>query len=167
MIPELRPHDQLAAEAQDQALKGRHDQALAAYQQALRNGRSQKAHAIVLRHYSECALESLEHLERYDKVLSYCDAAISHYTLNPPCTDLTIRDLAELHQRRAIVLAKLGEQNDAAQAAETAIELAQPNGFNVALAGKILSWITAGYHIDRTRLLQEQYRHKYFSVRRR
>jgi hypothetical protein len=147
------------------ALRGEHVAALVHYRQAMSMAIGQRAAEVVVRHYLECALESLEHMAAHDEVLAYCDRAIEHYRARPPESALARVDLASIHQRRGIALLKLKRHDEAARALEAACATAQTAPAELPLSHTLLRWLAAKLTISAQRLAAEQARHRYFSVR--
>jgi len=148
------------------ALDGDHVAALMHYREAMSMGVRQNAPAIVMRHYLECALESLEHMGAYDELLQYCDRAVEHYRLHPPEHGLAQFDLATIHQRRGVALLKQGKRDEAARAFAVACAAAAAAEARLPLAEVLRRWIEAQLTITPDRLAAEQQRHRYYSVRR-
>lgn len=144
------------------ALAGAHREALIHYRAAIRLAVEQGAPEVFFRHYMECSLESLELTGGFAEVIAYCDRAIDHYAANPPAHDVARRDLAHVHQRRGVCLLKLGERD----ASRDALTRAQASGSgSLPLAASLLHWVRSGWHCDAARILAEQRRHAYFTVR--
>lgn len=163
MNPSTRQlHVGLAEQGKVHALAGQHKAALAHYREAMTLAVRAGEPEVVFRHYLECSLESLELLGAFDEVLAYCERAMAHYRTRPPEHELANRDLAHVHQRRAVVLLKRG-QREAAQVDLAACNRLQPG--TMPLAATLLRWLTTGLHFDAARILTEQHRHQYFSVR--
>jgi len=147
------------------ALDGDHVTALMHYREAMSICVRLNAPAIVVRHYLECALESLEHMGAYDELLQYCDRAVAHYRQHPPENGLAQFDLASIHQRRGVALLKQGKRDDAARAFEEACLTAAAADAGVPLAETLLRWIKAQLTISSDRIAAEQRQHHYYSVR--
>lgn len=147
------------------ALRGDHVSALRHYREAMSMAIRQQAPEVVLRHYLECSLESLEQMGAHGEVLAYCDRAIAHYGEHPPANALTHFDLATIHQRRGVALLKQGDRDGATQAFETAGETARLTQAALPLAETLLRWLRAQLTISPERLAAEQARHHYCSVR--
>jgi tetratricopeptide (TPR) repeat protein len=160
-----REHLGIAAHGKQRALAGDHRAALERYREALRLAVAAREPEVFFRHYLECALESLERLEAYAEVLEYCDRAIEHYRTTPPPHDLARVDLAHVHQRRGIVLLKQRDPARAAVALTEAARLAASARCALPLTAAVLEWLNRGWQVDPERLLAEQERHRYFSVR--
>jgi tetratricopeptide (TPR) repeat protein len=147
------------------ALRGEHVAALVHYRQAMSMAIGRQAPEVVVRHYLECALESLEHMGAYDEVLAYCDRAIEHYRLHPPESALARVDLASIYQRRGVALLKRGDLDEAARSLEVASATARTAPAALPLSDTLLRWLTAKLTISAERIAGEQARHRYFSVR--
>ncbi len=147
------------------ALRGDHVSALRHYREAMSMAVRQQAPEVVVRHYLECALESLEHMGAYGDVLAYCDRAIEHYRLHPPESALAHFDLASIHQRRGVVLLKQGDRDEAVRALDSACLTTRTVQAGLPLAETLLRWIRAQLTITADRIAAEQVRHHYCSVR--
>lgn len=145
------------------ALAGRHTDALRHYREALRLAVASDAPPVFAHHYTQCVLESLEHTGAWDEILKYCDHAEAHYAQHPPDADLTRQHLANVRERRGVVLLKAGRQAEAQAALTAALQDADPTDLPVARA--VLGWLRGRYHIDLRRLRQEQDKHLWFVVR--
>ncbi len=144
------------------ALAGDHREALIHYRAAMGLAVEQGAPEVFFRHYMECSLESLELSGSLREVLEYCERALAHYDARPPEHELARRDLAHVHLRRGVCLLKLGER----EAARTSLSAALAcGGGALPLASALLQWLRAGWHVDPARVLAEQRRHDYFTVR--
>jgi len=148
------------------ALRGRHADALNHYQRAINLGSTLGSPPLLLRHFLECALESMELAGMHDAVLSYCDEALAHYRQHPPEGDFARADLAHIQQRRAVCLARLERGEESARACAEALRCAAGADIQLPLTERLAAWLDGGYHISADRLLSEQRRHGYFSVRR-
>jgi tetratricopeptide (TPR) repeat protein len=158
-----RLHVGLTEQGKLHALAGEHRAALAHYREAMAVAVRAGEPEVFFRHSLECALESLELLGAFDEVLAYCERAIAHYHQRPPEHAVATRDLAHVHQRRAVVLLKRGEREAARADLATCLRL-QPGG--MPLAACLQRWLAGGLHFDVARIVAEQHRHQAFSVRR-
>lgn len=156
-------HVGLTEQGKLHALAGDHRAALAHYREAMALAVRAGEPEVFFRHNLECSLESLELMAAYDEVLAYCDRALDLYRERPPAHDVAVRDLAHVHQRRGVVLLKRGDREAARVALGEAVAL-QPGGMPLSVA--LLRWLAANLHLDAARILAEQHRHQYFSVRR-
>ncbi len=158
-----RLHVGLTEQGKLHALAGEHRLALAHYREAMAVAVRAGEPEVFFRHSLECALESLELLGAYDEVLVYCDRAIAHYRKQPPAHAVATRDLAHVHQRRALVLLKRGEREAAREDLAACLRL-QPG--SMPLASTLQRWVAGGLHFDPARIVAEQHRHQAFCVRR-
>jgi hypothetical protein len=147
------------------ALGGDHVTALMHYREAMAMAIREQSPPVLVRHYLECALESLEHMGAYSEVLKYCERAIEHYQQNPPEGPLPQLDLASIHQRQGIVLLKQGDREGATRTFDVACNLARAAGAHLPLADTLLRWLRAQLTITADRIASEQERHHYYSVR--
>lgn len=158
-------HFQLAVAGHEAALRGDHPTALTKYREAMHVAVRSKAPEVFFRHYLEATLESLELMGALQDVLNYCDRAIEHYTAEPPAHDVARLDLATIHQRRGVVLLKMGDTKGARTALLQAQVVAEEAGAKLELARLVGGWLSRGLVIRNERLLAEQRRLNYFSVR--
>ncbi len=147
------------------ALRGDHVGALLHYRAAMSMAIVQQTPPVVIRHYMECALESLEQMGAYDEVLAYCDRAIEHYADHPPDSALAQFDLSTFHQRRGVVLLRRGARDEAAGAFDVACAIAHQAEAELPLAETLLRWIRSRLTITAERLSAEQARWRYCAVR--
>lgn len=157
-------HRATARQGRAAAARGDHRRALERYRAAIAAARSEGVPLIVLRHYSDCVLESLELLGEHQAVLAYCDAAIAWYQTTPPRTVLGVRDLADLHQRRGAVLAKEGDYAAGQAALSEAIATAATVGADAPLATLLVDWLRRRLAPPMDRILSAQRRHGYFAA---
>jgi tetratricopeptide (TPR) repeat protein len=162
-------HMGLAEQGKLHALAAEHKLAMLYYREAIRMATSQGAPEVFFRHYLECLLESLERTGAWREVVVYCDRALEHHaTLKPVDAEQAafIRyDQAHLQQRRGAVLYKLGLNDAAREALQAAFSLARAGGFQLPLAEALYNWVVRGYRTDERRIVAEQERFQYFSVR--
>ena len=158
-------HMGIAEQGKVYALRGRHDLALVYYRHAIHMTVQAQDPEIFFRHYLECVMESLEQMGSYAEVLAYCAKAIEFYDQNPPPHPLAQRDLAHIHERRGVVLLKSGEKDEAVKAFERGAAVLQGSGQTLPLLQTLLRWLKSGLHVDANRVLAEQRRNHYFSVR--
>lgn len=163
--PAVIAHLRLAEAGKLAALRADHRTALGHYREAMRIAVTSGAPEVFFRHYLEAALESLELLESFDDVLAYCTKAIEHYATRPPEHAVAELDLAWIHQRRGCVLLKRGELAPAKASLEQAIARAARIDVQLPLAALLLDWLRRGLAVTRHRVLAEQRRLRYFSVR--
>ena len=110
-------------------------------------------------------MESLEQTGSYPEVLAYCAKAIEFYAQNPPPNPLAQRDLAHIYERQGVVLLKSGQKDEAIKAFEQGAKVLEGSGQGLPLIQTLLRWLKAGLHVDTNRVLAEQRRNHYFSVR--
>lgn len=155
-------HMGIAEQGKVLALAGEHTTALAYYRQAMRLAVERGDPEVFFRHYLECVIESLELLGSYAEVLEYCDRALDLYVERPPETAVARRDLAHIHQRRGVILLKMGRADEAATAFSAAMEAGDAP---LPLAVTLARWVATRLRADESRITSEQRRHDYFSVR--
>jgi tetratricopeptide (TPR) repeat protein len=161
----LQAHLAIAEAGKRAALLGDHKIALRHYREAMRQAVSSGAPEVFFRHYLEATMESLELMGAFDGVVEYCQRAIEHYRLNPPTHELAWFDLASIHQRYAAVLLKQGLVPLARAELELAIAAATRAPARLPLAERLLDWLQRGNFVSATRVLGEQRRYLYFSIR--
>lgn len=161
-----RLHMGIAEQGKLLALEGDHVQALHYYRAAMQMSVQAKDPEVFFRHYLDCVMESLEHMGAFDEVLAYCDKAISLYAESPPPNPVATMDLASIHLRRGVILLKKGDAAGARESLRSAAATARTVGGSLALADTLLRWLDARLHLDPQRVLAEQKRTRYFSVRR-
>ena len=166
----MKLHMGIAEQGKLYALQGRHKMALQYYRVAMQMTVQAGDPEVFFRHYLECVIESLEQTESYPEVLEYCDRVIQHYELNPPPNPMATMDLAHTYQRKGVNLFKSGDREGAILALQEALKIAgsvgQISAKTIPLAQTLLQWLRSNLHIDDYRLLSEQHRQGYFSVRK-
>ena len=164
-----RIHLGIAEQGKIYALAGDHKLALTYYREAIRMAVSSGAPEVFFRHYMECTLESLERMGSLPEVVAYADRALAHYAgLTPSSAEqraLIRADLMSIHQRRGAVLLKMGRVEESRAALDRAISLAREAGASLPLSQTLLGWIARGFHVEPHRVLMEQDKARYFSVR--
>lgn len=163
--PSDRLHAGIAEHGKLCALRRDHVGALMHYREAMAMAIRLQAPEIVVRHYLECALESLEQMGAYSELIEYCDRAIAHYREHPPQNRLAHADLATIHQRRGVVRLKQGDRGRAAESLSEACAVAEAAGVTLPFADLLRRWIGSALTITPNRLAAEEVRHHYRSVR--
>lgn len=165
----VKLHLGIAEQGKLYALEGNHQMALMYYRHAMNMTVQAKDPEIFFRHYLECVIESLEQSESYDEVLAYCDKAIQHYAelqqQYGKADAFALRDLAHIHQRKGLVLLKTAQKQTAKQAFQQAVDIMRQAKQKIPLAETLLRWLSSGLHIDEQRVIAEQQRTHYFSIR--
>jgi hypothetical protein len=156
-------HMRLAEHGKQLALAGKHVDALQHYRQAMQQASDVGVPEVFMRHYTQCALESLERMAALDEVLATCDRARQHYVSHPPEGEVAQKDRASFLEREGVVLLRLGRRDEARTRLNEAIAAAKPG--RVPLAETLASWLRANLYIDRERLERAIVRQKYWSVR--
>ncbi len=163
---DFKIHMGIAEQGKLYALAGDHKRALYYYRHAMKMTVDAGDPEVFFRHYLECVIESLEHTGSHGEVLEYCDKAVQFYEEHPPPNPIAWLDLANIHQRKGVILLKTGEKEAAGNEFRMALEIAGESGQALELSRNLLRWIDGHMHIDPSRVLSEQKRLKYFSVRR-
>jgi len=158
-------HLGIAEQGKLHAVAGDHQLALMYYRRAMQMTVENGDEEWFFRHYLECVIESLELMGEYDDVLEYCDKAIGLYADSHPTDDLSIRDLAHIHQRKAVILIKKDQMPAAIESLRTSVGLARDASQSIPLAERLLRWAESGFKLDTARILAEQKRERYFTVR--
>lgn len=143
------------------ALKGDHQGALTHFREALRMAVSSQAPELFFRHYTQCVIESLEHMSAHQEVIDYCEKALEHYDgIEAQDREHLAKDRASFHERLGVQYLKLEDGEAARTELQKALNLtASP------LAQELLDWIARGWTITRQRLQQALQKHHYFVVR--
>lgn len=158
-------HLGIAEQGKLYALAGNYALALQYYRHAIHMTVQAGDPEVFFRHYLECVMESLEQMGAYAEVLAYCEKALELYCCRPPANPLAQCDLAHVYERQGAVLLKCGEKERAVAAFEKALAAAQAGGQALPLVQALLRWTKGGLHVDASRVLAEQRRQCYFSVR--
>jgi hypothetical protein len=146
------------------ALKGRHDQALAKYREALRLAHGVRAPQIFARHYLHCVLESLERTGANDQaaVLAHEAASSAAAELGDGTpSDFQRRDRACLLERCGVNRLKAGDTAGARESLEAALALDEA----LPLSRDLLAWTARGLGVPAARLAEAQRAHGYWTVR--
>ena len=157
------PHAGIAERGRQLALAGQHVEALRHYREAMRYALAAGAPELCLRHYTQCALESLERLGAWEEVMATCARAREHYAEHPPASDLTRKDLGSFLEREGVVMLRMGRPDQAAERFARAVEAARPA--RMPLAETLAGWLRAGLQVTPDRLARELDRQLYWSVR--
>lgn len=157
-------HLGIAEQGKLHAVAGDHDEALRHYREAIRLAVGSGAPEVCFRHYTQCVLESLEHMGAWGEILAFCERVRAHYAANPPPHELACLDLASTHEREGVVLLKRGDAAAAKASLALAVEHAGPG--RLPLSDELLGWLRRGMQIDARRIEQQQRRHRYFIVER-
>lgn len=162
----LKLHMGIAEQGKIYAVEGNHKLALAYYQSAINMTVQAGDPELFFRLYLESALESMEHLGLHDEVIDYCNRALKIYEENPPSedNDFAKLDFANIHQRKGIVLFKMGQKEEAKEYLKKALDLIKKEKGKFPLSEKVLRWAQTGMYIDAKRVLSEQKSSKYFTV---
>ena len=156
-------HLSIAEAGKLHALKGNHKEALRHYREAMRLAVSSKAPEVFFRHYTQCVLESLELTNAYDEIIQFCNDAHQHYSGLKLNSSLHRRDHGSILERLGMVQLKKGANDEGRSALELAQQIAGVGALPI--TDEVLGWLTRGFAVDATRLLQSQRRHNYFIVR--
>lgn len=156
-----RMHMAIAEAGKRLALKGRHDQALLKYREALRLAYAAAAPQVFPRHYLHCVIESLEHTGAHAQAATLAGEAASAAAADTDASAFHRRDRAHLLERQGVNQLKAGD-TAAARAALTAAVALDPE---LPLARAVLNWTARGLSVSPMRLAEAQRRHRYFIVR--
>lgn len=158
-----RMHMGIAEAGKAAALDGDHAEALRHYRTAIRMCVSARAPDVFFRHYTQCAMESLERTGHFAEVIAYCEAADTHYRDVGARNPLQRRDHGSILERLGIVRLKAGDAAGAEVALDDAVAIAGASA--LPLAQTVLDWLHRGLHVVPRRLEELQRKHGYFVVR--
>ncbi len=166
----MKLHMGIAEQGKLYALAGEYKKALLYYRQAIHMSVQAGDPEIFFRHYLECVMECLEQTECYEEVLEYCAKAVQFYSENPPDGEIEQWNIAHIYQKEGVILLKSGDPSGATASLKKALAAAEalgkPTRQTLPLAQNLLRWLQSGLHIDGQRILAEQKRTRYYSVRR-
>ncbi len=157
-------HYSIAEQGKVYALKGKHQDALKHYREAIRMAVSIKAPEVFFRHYTQCVLESLELTGSYDEVIEYCVNADVHYQKIETKIPLHIKDHAATMERKGINELKAGHIDQGKATIQTTINMVEKG--QLPLSEELMAWLSRGLSVDVSRLVSLQKKHKYFVVRK-
>lgn len=143
------------------ALKGKHNDALQHYKEAISLVVSLKAPEIFFRHYTQCVLESLELSGAFKQVIDYCERADAHYAELESSNFLTRRDQHEMWERWGINLLKSGDTETAIEQLKRSIAGSGQEKRPISL--QLLTWLERYPSLDIHRIETLQRRHDYFT----
>lgn len=153
----------LGERGKQHALAHAHVEALRYYREAMRIAEREGAPELFLRHFTQCALESLEHMKAYDEVLATCERAREHYEANPPSDDVSRKDRGSFLERAGVVLLRQAKPQEALRQFEEAVSSTAP--IRMPLSDTLVRWLRSGLHVSPSRLDAELARQHYWSVR--
>ncbi len=156
-------HLRIAESGKVFAVNGDFRRALGCYRLAMHMVRQSRSPEVFFRHYLECLIEAMELNGDYEEVLTFCERMQELHENLEEAGELEQLDRANLHQRRGIILLKMERDRDAEH--ELA-EAARLSGNGLSLSATVLRWVRSRLRPNSSRLLEEQRRHGYFSVRR-
>ncbi len=159
-------HLGIAEQGKLYALEGDHGAALFYYRKAMQMSVEVGDPEVFFRHYLDCVMETLEHLGSYPEIVEFCDKALELYAENPPQDPLTLRDQAHIYQKLGVVQLKSGDGEAARRSFAEALAVLVDTDQQLPLAASLLRWLEMGMHLDSRRILAEQERNQYFTVRR-
>lgn len=159
-----RLHAGVAEAGKVLALKGRHDQALAKYREALRLAHGVRAPQIFARHYLHCVLESLERTGAHEQAAVLAGEAASSAAAelgDGTPSDFQRRDRACLLERKGVNELKAGDVTAARESLAAAVALDEA----LPLSRSLLAWTARGLGVPAGRLSEAQRVHGYWTVR--
>ena len=145
------------------ALNGDYCRALGCYRLAMHLAVRSGSPEVFFRHYLECLIEAMELNGDYEEVLAFCDRMQTLHDELEKAGELEQLDRANIHQRRGIVLLKRQHDREAEHELAEATRL---SGNGLPLSATVLRWVRSRLSPGIPRLVEEQKRHGYFSVRR-
>lgn len=159
-------HYNIAEQGKLYATQGNHKEALRHYKEALRMSQQVPKADIFFQHYSQCAMESLERIEAYDEVITFCDKCIDFMETKDDLQEhpIFIKYLASLWERKGVQYLFLQEKEEAIEAFEAAIALMKLN--KLPLAQELHGWCKRGYTITKQQIENHLKKHQYFTVRK-
>lgn len=159
-------HLQIAENGKVLALKGNHSEALRHYKEAMRMCQQVINSEIFLQHYSLCAMESLELMQAYTEVITFCDKSIDFLNDKKAerSDEILHKYLAALWERKGIQYVYLDDKEEALHALEQAQKEAGKIPMN--LSKDLLNWLKRGYTITPKQVRDLQNKHQYFTVRK-
>ncbi|GLS24357.1 hypothetical protein [Marinibactrum halimedae] len=171
-----RYHLGIAEQGKLYAIAGDHKTALKYYRYAIKLTSALGHPEVFFRHYLECVLESLEHMQAYDELLEYCDKAVALFeetgkneviengANDSEEVDLMRLDVASIYLRKGIVFYKKKDIDQACDCFQLCKNHLKHSKHTLPLLSVMERWIKGGWHVDEHRIKQEQVRHKYFTV---
>ncbi|WP_300664392.1 hypothetical protein [Fluviicola sp.] len=159
-------HLQIAENGKVLALKGDYKEALRHYKEAMRMCQTVENSEVFLRHYSLCAMETLEFMEAHEEVITFCDKSIDFLTpQRAERSDEWFRKyLASLWERKGIQHVYLDEKSEAIEALDAALK--EADKLPLPLSRELLNWLRRGYTLTPKQVRDLQNRHHYFTVRK-
>ena len=156
-------HAGVAERGKQLAVAGQHSEALRHYREAMQLVKKHQEPEIFLRYYTQCALESLEHMGAWNEVIAACENAEAHYQQYPPHDDVTRKDRASFLERAGVVLLRQEKTEEASAKFQQALRAAAP--LSMPISSTLLGWLRTRLHLSKERLESELKRQKYWSVR--
>jgi tetratricopeptide (TPR) repeat protein len=146
------------------ALKGKHEQALRHYREALRIAMTCSHNEVFFHHCTQCIMESLELSGAYELVADYCRRAEERYAEVESPDDAIRRQRGGNLERLAVARLLAGDRDEATTLFSAALDVAGQRA--LPLSGDILNWMRRGLSVGTPQLRGAQQRHKYFVVRK-
>lgn len=146
------------------ALRGRHDEALSKYREALRLAHGVRAPQVFARHYLHCVLESLERSGAYDQAAVLAGEAAGSAAAelgDGTPSDFQRRDRAFLLERQGVNRLRAEDIPGARESLQAALALDEA----LPLSRDLLAWTARGLGVTAGRLAEAQRAHGYWTVR--
>lgn len=144
-------------------LEGKFDLALKYFRYSLELAVQTDSPEFLIRHYLECLLEALEMTGNYQAVLAYCNRFISLVEPEEFNTEKRIY-LAQIFQKKGIVLMKSGKNTEGQNYLDRALKLAETDRFPLPLSENILFLLNSGIVPTNKRIIEEQKQTSYFFI---
>lgn len=156
-------HQSFAEQGKLYFLEEKFDLALKYFRYSLELAVQTESPEFLIKHYLECLLEALEMTGNYQAVLAYCDRFISLVEQEDFNAERQIY-LAQVFQKKGIVLIKSGKKAEGQNFLDKASKLAASGKFPLLLTENILFLLNSGIVPNKTRILQEQKQAGYFFI---
>lgn len=154
----------IAEQGKIYALRGRHDEALRHYREALRLSMSCTGGDLFFHHCTQCIMESLELTGAHELVADYCTRAEDHFATIQTDDSLINRQRGANFERLAISRLQTGDVDDAKELLANAIVIAGKGA--LPLSESLAEWLRRGLTVSEARLRSAQQHHRYFVVRK-
>jgi tetratricopeptide (TPR) repeat protein len=144
-------------------LEGNHKEALRHFQDAIQMSVKNSSSDIFFQHYTNCVMESLEHLGHHQEVINYCEK-FSEFLEEKGLEEPIIRkNYATTREKMAVQYLLMDDKAEALKLFKEATELMDKK---MPLCNDVLGWLQRGYNISIKQLRDTQHKHEYFAVRK-
>lgn len=156
-------HFRIVEQGKIHSLSGDYSEALRHYKEGLRRCQTEFGSDLFFQHYSQCAMEALEHSGAHEEVISFCEKTREFLADKIEDSDYSKRYYASLLEREAIQYLFLEEKEEAVDLFKIVHELVgiktQP------LTDQLINWAQRGYTITAKQIKDAQTRFDYFIVK--